>query len=67
MNWLFSHVIWLLVSALLCFVVVGIPMLWILGIIAVIFPIVGAVRAFDGKFWSYPLCIRFFKEDQVQP
>jgi uncharacterized protein len=62
MNWLISHLIWLLVSALLCFVLVGIPMLWILGIIAIIFPIIGAMRAFDGEFWSYPLCIRFFKE-----
>lgn len=62
MNWLISHVIWLLVSALLCFVLVGISMLWAWGVIAIIFPCIGAVRAFEGKFWSYPLCIRFFKE-----
>jgi len=29
-------------------------------IVAVAFPIVGAIKASDGEVWRYPLSIRFF-------
>ena len=37
------------------------PFLFLLTILAVIFPIVGAVKANNGTAWKYPLCISFFK------
>ncbi|RFC44804.1 MAG: hypothetical protein DVB28_000872 [Verrucomicrobia bacterium] len=61
-NWILSQLIWWGVSALLCLFLVGIPMLWIVGVLVVVFPIIGAVRAYEGRVWSYPLCFRFFKE-----
>jgi uncharacterized Tic20 family protein len=62
MNWLISQLLWLILSALLCLLLVGIPMLWIFGILVVVFPVIGAVKAYEGRVWSYPLTIRFFKE-----
>lgn len=62
MNWILSQIIWWGISAVLCLVLVGIPMLWVMGILVVVFPIIGAVRAYEGRVWSYPLCFRFFRE-----
>jgi hypothetical protein len=62
MNWILSQMIWWGVSVLFCLLLVGIPMLWIVGVLVVVFPIIGAVRAHEGRVWSYPLCFRFFKE-----
>lgn len=62
MNWILSQLVWWGVSALLCLFLVGFPMLWIVGVLVVVFPIIGAVRAYEGRVWSYPWCFRFFKE-----
>jgi uncharacterized protein len=43
----------------LIFVVVGIPLLVVLGIGSLILGIIAAVKASDGKTYHYPLCIRF--------
>ena len=37
------------------------PFLFLLTILAVVFPIIGAVKANNGIAWKYPLCISFFK------
>ncbi len=62
MNWLISSIIYALVSLILVFVAIGIPMLVILAILHIAFPIIAAVKAHEGKMWSYPLTIRFFPE-----
>jgi hypothetical protein len=62
MNWILSQILWWVVSFVLCFVLVGIPMLWVFGVLVIVFPIIGAIRAYEGRVWSYPLTIRFFKE-----
>lgn len=59
-NWMISEIIYAVVSLLLVFVLIGIPMLWVLGALAVIFPIIGAIKASDGNTWAYPGAIRFF-------
>jgi uncharacterized Tic20 family protein len=59
-NWLLSKMIYFLISFFLTFLIIGIPMLWILAAVSVIFPIIGAVRASEGRFWPYPLSIEFF-------
>jgi uncharacterized Tic20 family protein len=58
-NWILSTLIYGIVFALLCFVLIGIPLLWALGICCLIFPIIGAIRASEGKLWKYPLSIEF--------
>ena len=59
-NWLISALIYSVVCGLLTFVLIGLPLLAVLGLLAIIFPIIGAVRANEGILWPYPLSIRFF-------
>ena len=61
MNWVLSAVIYSIVSGLLCIILVGIFMLAVLGILCLVFPIIGAVKASSGEYWPYPLSIQFFK------
>ena len=60
-NWIISFMIYALISAMLCFVLIGFPMLFALGICSIVFTIMGAVKANNGIVWKYPMSIRFFK------
>ncbi len=60
-NWIISFMIYAFISAMLCFVLIGIPMLFALGICSIVFTIMGAVKANNGVVWKYPMSIRFFK------
>jgi uncharacterized Tic20 family protein len=48
-----------LVAGLLVFVVIGIPLLWLLGIFNVVMVVVAAVRAHEGEHFHYPFSLRF--------
>lgn len=58
-NWIISSIIYAILFSLLIFIVIGIPLLIALAICYVVYPIVGAIKAGDGKFWHYPLTINF--------
>ena len=60
MNWILSALIYGIVSFLLYFILIGIPLAIVLCIVGVVFPIIGAVKANNGELWPYPLSIRFF-------
>lgn len=60
-NWLISAIIYVVIFALLSIVLIGIPLLLALAVVAVIFPIIGAVKASNGEVWRYPLSFSFFK------
>jgi len=60
-NWIITEFIFAIVFLLLCFVLIGIPLLIALAIVGVIFPIVGAVKASSGEAWTYPCSIKFLK------
>jgi uncharacterized Tic20 family protein len=61
-NWIISLIIYIAVSIILIPVLgLGILMLMALGVIAVIFPIVAAIKANDGEVWKYPLAISLLK------
>ena len=62
-NWIITEIILGIVFFILIFVLVGIPLLIVLGILGIIFPIVGAVKANNGETWVYPCSIRFFRLD----
>lgn len=49
------------IALILSFVLIGIPLLIIIGLMAVIFPIIAAIKANDGNHYRYPLTIRFLK------
>ena len=60
-NWIISYVIYFAVCIALMFVIIGIPLVIILGIIGVVFPIIGGIKASSGQLWKYPMSISFFK------
>lgn len=59
-NWLLSALIYGIVCFILTFIVIGILGYIALAIVAVVFPIIGGIKANDGELWEYPLSIRFF-------
>lgn len=63
-NWLISGVIYSLICLVLIVVLIGIPMLVVLGILGIVFPVIGAIKANNGEAWSYPLSIKFLKLDE---
>ena len=60
-NWIISAAIYFVISFILCFAIIGIPMLIALVIVGVIFPVIAAVKANEGEVWKYPLAITFLK------
>ena len=47
------------IAAILCIVLIGIPILIILWIMNTVFVIIASIRASEGQFYRYPLTIRF--------
>ena len=60
-NWILSKFIYYCVSIFLCFFIIGIPLILGLAVLAIVFPIVGAVKINSGETWRYPLSITFIK------
>jgi uncharacterized Tic20 family protein len=58
-NWIITAVIAGIVFGILCIVLIGIPLLIILGILGIVFPIIAAVKANEGQVWAYPMSFRF--------
>jgi uncharacterized protein len=58
-NWIISFIIYAALSILLCFVLIGFALLLVVVILNVVFPIIAAVKANEGRVWKYPLTIRF--------
>ena len=61
LNFQISITIYVLISIVLVFVIIGIPILIIVGIFALIMTIIGAINAYDGKTYRYPLTFRVIK------
>lgn len=62
-NWIITELIYGIVFALLCLIIIGIPLLIALGILSIVFPIIGGIKANNGEIWPYPLSIKFFRLD----
>lgn len=60
-NFMISLAIYFTVSFILAFVLIGFLGFLVFGLMAIIFPIIGAVKANNGEFWEYPLTIKFLK------
>jgi uncharacterized Tic20 family protein len=60
-NFQITMFIILFISAILCLVLIGFLFLIVIAIIMIIFPIVAAIRANDGKHYRYPVSFRFIK------
>ncbi|MFT3744713.1 MAG: DUF4870 domain-containing protein [Pyrinomonadaceae bacterium] len=61
-NWMISSTIYAIVSIpLILLFFVGLLTLIAVGVMGLIFPIIGAVKANNGELWEYPLTIKFLK------
>lgn len=59
-NWMLSALIYWFATFILMFVLIGIPLMVALALCSIVFTIIGAVKANEGKYWPYPLSIDFF-------
>jgi hypothetical protein len=60
-NFQISFTIWIFISIVMIFVLLGIPMLIVLAVLQLVFIIIGAIKADGGELYRYPLTIRFIK------
>lgn len=60
-NWMISATIYFFVSFILMFVLIGFLTAFGVFLLAIIFPIVGGIKANNGETWNYPLTIKFLK------
>ena len=61
LNFHLSLLLYAILLIPLCIILIGIPLLILMGIASVILAIVAAVRASDGVLYRYPLTIRLVK------
>ena len=61
LNFLISMLIYSVIAGILIFAVIGIFLLMALGLIGIIFPIIGGIKANNGELWHYPLILRLIK------
>ncbi len=59
-NWMISEFIYFIICGILTIVLIGIPLIFVLLGLGILFPIIGAVKASNGDFWNYPMSIKFF-------
>jgi uncharacterized Tic20 family protein len=60
-NFQISMLIYNAVAAVFCLVLVGFVALAVLWLLNAIFVIIAAIQASDGKFYRYPMTIRFIQ------
>lgn len=58
LNFHISVYLYLFVSFLLCFILIGIPLLFLVGTGSAVLAIVAAIKVSEGKSYRYPLTIR---------
>jgi len=59
LNFQISMLIYDAVAAILCIILIGIPILIALWVLNSVFVIIASVKASEGKFYRYPITIRF--------
>lgn len=60
-NWIISAIIYVTISGILTFVLIGFIPLLLVSILCVIYPIIGGIKANEGEVWPYPGTIKFIK------
>ena len=61
LNFQISMTIYAMISAVLIFLLIGLVLLPVVGILDLVFTIVAAVKTANGEQYRYPLTIRFLK------
>ncbi|PIE22122.1 MAG: hypothetical protein CSA62_14130 [Planctomycetota bacterium] len=60
-NWMMTVIPLAAIFFVLTLAIIGLPLLIVLGVIVIIFPVVGAIKAQSGEAWKYPGSIPFFR------
>ncbi len=58
-NWIITSVIYSVICGVLSIVVIGLLLIPILIGMSLVFPVIGGIKANEGKLWKYPLTISF--------
>ncbi|MBC8873080.1 MAG: DUF4870 domain-containing protein [Planctomycetes bacterium] len=61
LNFQISITIWTIIAAILCIVLVGIPLLIALVVFDIVVTIMAAIQANQGNYYRYPMTIRFIQ------
>jgi uncharacterized Tic20 family protein len=61
LNFQISMLIYNIVAAVFCLVLIGFFFLAILWVLNAVFVIIASIQASDGKFYRYPMTIRFIQ------
>lgn len=60
-NYQVSLMIYYAVGWLLCWVAIGIPLIWLLSVVHVVLIVMAALKASRGEPWRYPIAIDFLR------
>src|SRR6202040_1831630 len=60
-NFQISMLIYNVIAAMFCLVLIGFFFLAVLWVLNAVFVIIAAIQASDGKFYRYPITIRFIQ------
>jgi uncharacterized protein len=58
-NFQLSMLVYAVISGILCLILIGFVLLAILHVVNVVLVIIASIRASEGKFYRYPMTIRF--------
>ncbi|MDQ6808164.1 MAG: DUF4870 domain-containing protein [Verrucomicrobiota bacterium] len=61
LNFQISMLIYNLIAGVFCLVLIGFFFLAVLWVVNAVFVIIAAIQASDGKFYRYPMTIRFIQ------
>ena len=61
LNFQISMLIYNVIAAVFCLVLIGFAFLAVLWVLNAVFVIVASIQASDGKFYRYPMTIRFIE------
>ena len=61
LNFQISMLIYHAIAFVLCFILIGIPILIGLWVLDIVLVIIASMKASEGKFYQYPFTIRFIK------
>lgn len=61
LNFIISYTVYSIVASILMIVLVGFILLPIIGLMAFVFTIIAAVKAYNGEIYHFPLVFRIIK------
>lgn len=61
-NFIISYTIYGFISTVLMVLLIGFVLIFVVGILVVIFTIIAAIKAYQGERYRFPLVIHFIKE-----